>query len=710
MKPQSEKAAFFDLLKSLEADDDELDMREELDRRRRAAFFATKRDLSVRTGGEQTMVVATTDGGPDETVIPDSVVPAVKRMRRSDSTPLLLPAKRPFSNQSPSLEVGMRKRRRGGASSSSSTAAAAPKMRRTEEQIFRGLAFFYVPNNDIAPARRLRITRAREHGACWARDPSTATHIVVDRQLHYRDVGKVVSGEALARLPKVVNEEYPIDCIQFRSLLDDAQKKYRVPGAPVAEEAEDGQDELEVPASPVPDAGGGIELLPHNTSVVDATPQPTTTTTTTTRPLEAEAEDELARCVSMMQQYQHLPLDHEEDDDDEEGSDSDSSDKPKPKPGRKGGRFEDGFACNQAGQKDAAAENPNGRTIEVLQSMADYYERIDDHWRSSGYRKAIGTLRRHESKVRTAEEAVALPHIGWRIAQKIEEIVSTDRLRRLEYARDEPTDEALQLFLQIYGVGGRLARQWVAQGYRTLEDVSRGARLTPSQRVALEHYDDLQKRIPRQEVEALTRAVRATAEGIDPAVEFITGGSYRRGADSSGDVDLIVTKKGTNKAVELRPFLDELVDRLEEKGVVVARLSSSFSSTSSTSSSSTSSLTSRRKKESGGSIWHGCCRLTKDKDEDQDSTWRRLDLLLVPEAEMGGALLYFTGDDLFNRSMRLLAARKGMRLNQHGLFRGRRRGRRGGAEEWGALVEGRDERRIFEILGVRWREPWERWC
>lgn len=28
----------------------------------------------------------------------------------------------------------------------------------------------------------------------------------------------------------------------------------------------------------------------------------------------------------------------------------------------------------------------------------------------------------------------------------------------------------------------------------------------------------------------------------------------------------------------------------------------------------------------------------------------------------------------------------------------------------GELVEGREERRIFEVFGVRWREFYERWC
>ena len=84
--------------------------------------------------------------------------------------------------------------------------------------------------------------------------------------------------------------------------------------------------------------------------------------------------------------------------------------------------------------------------------------------------------------------------------------------------------------------------------------------------------------------------------------------------------------------------------------------------------------------------------------------------MLVPSTERGAALLYFTGNDIFNRSMRLLASRKGMRLNQRGLYRDVMRG--GGRQKLseGELVEGRDERVIFDVLGVRWREPHERCC
>lgn len=73
-------------------------------------------------------------------------------------------------------------------------------------------------------------------------------------------------------------------------------------------------------------------------------------------------------------------------------------------------------------------------------------------------------------------------------------------------------------------------------------------------------------------------------------------------------------------------------------------------------------------------------------------------------------MIYFTGNDIFNRSIRLLASRRKMRLNQRGLYKNVFRGSKREKLTEGELVEGKSEKRIFEILGVRWREPHERWC
>ena len=82
--------------------------------------------------------------------------------------------------------------------------------------------------------------------------------------------------------------------------------------------------------------------------------------------------------------------------------------------------------------------------------------------------------------------------------------------------------------------------------------------------------------------------------------------------------------------------------------------------------------------------------------------------LFVPWDELGAALIYFTGNDLFNRSIRFLAGKKGMRLNQHGLFKDVMRGRGRQRINDGALVEAQDEQKIFDVLGVPFRPAEER--
>lgn len=51
----------------------------------------------------------------------------------------------------------------------------------------------------------------------------------------------------------------------------------------------------------------------------------------------------------------------------------------------------------------------------------------------------------------------------------------------------------------------------------------------------------------------------------------------------------------------------------------------------------------------------GLCKLGPEPQYKQ----RRIDILTIPEPQWGAALIYFTGDDIFNRSMRLLAHHKG---------------------------------------------------
>jgi DNA polymerase IV len=47
----------------------------------------------------------------------------------------------------------------------------------------------FFPNSDVSPLRRLRIQRAQEYGALWARIwGDNVTHIIVDKGLTFQDV------------------------------------------------------------------------------------------------------------------------------------------------------------------------------------------------------------------------------------------------------------------------------------------------------------------------------------------------------------------------------------------------------------------------------------------------------------------------------------------------------------------------------------------
>lgn len=332
----------------------------------------------------------------------------------------------------------------------------------------------------------------------------------------------------------------------------------------------------------------------------------------------------------------------------------------------------------------AAKGNPNTRTIEILQKMADYYNKTADNWRTIAYRKAIAALRRQTTKISTKAQAFAIPGIGDRLADKIEEIVSTDRLRRLENTDVTPEDKALQLFLGVYGAGFAQASKWIAKGYRSLEDLKTKADLTTNQQIGVDRYYDFQQRIPRDEVSMHGKVVRDAVHAVDPSMEVMVAGSYRRGAADCGDIDVLITKRtGTLESIRAL-MLDHVVPRLVAQGFLKTSLA----------------VTSR----DDGSKWHGASALP-GKD-----LWRRIDLLFVPGDELGAALLYFTGNDIFNRSMRLLARKKGMCLNQQGLYKDILRGPNQVKTTNGSLLEGRDEKRIFAILGVPWRPPVHRVC
>ncbi|KAL1622553.1 hypothetical protein SLS56_008731 [Neofusicoccum ribis] len=588
------------------------------------------------------------------------------------------------------------------------------------KRVFRDLVFFFFPNNDTNTARRMRITKALEYGGTWVVQwCEQVTHVVVDKGVEFGDLKSYLELDAMPRGVVVVNENWPADCISWRFLVDHKQPQYRVKGYVVVEEEKKdfGDDEKESGAQ----EAQSLQLKPVKKDFMVAQ---------STTPVESEESgsgdiqepaghgfekdddldqgvekatpgpynDALEEIIAGTKHTEHLPFDIEDDSspqtsDLEEDTDTEDE-RPKKAAKRSFGQHagsSEQFQCMNKNDGKTKDTNPNARTIEILTEMGNYYEQTKDEWRSRAYRRAISTLRKQNHKITTKEEASQLPFVGARLAAKIEEIVWTDRLRRLENARLEPGDEALQTFLKIYGVGLSKASRWVMAGLRTLDDLTtHNVPLTPTQQVGLAHYSDFNSRIPRAEVTEHYTTVATALAAIDPAFTATVSGSYRRGAASSGDIDILISCPAAGLTRLQAVVFDELVQQLTRASFLKVALASHA-----------------RGDDGRGTKWHGASALPRD---DGPEVWRRIDLLLVPGAQLGAALIYFTGNDIFNRSIRLLASRKGMRLNQRGLYKDVMRGRGREKITEGELVEGRDERRIFAHLGVPWRPPEDRIC
>lgn len=566
------------------------------------------------------------------------------------------------------------------------------------DRVFKGLQFYFFPNNIINGARRIRIEKAQQYGATW--HPTwneEVTHIILDKSMTMTELFKYLKRDSLPPGMLVVNEDYTSDSITWRSLSDPLAPRFAVKGAKPSKST----PSTKVPATvespePRPKVRATNVETPDSPLGQDDGPSPLDAGSNSTERVansfnaQVETTEELDQAIKQAKALADITLDDEDDKDDDNDENNSDSDNEKGAEIRlqkqrknKASRNQDKFQCMQkhTGEKE---ESPNLATINILEEMVKYYTQTRDEWRSRAYRMAISTLRNHHSKVSTREEALALPKIGPRLAIKIEEIAFTNRLRRLDNAKAEPSDAVLQNFMGIYGAGRVYATKWVQQGYTTRDELLEKANLSENQRIGILHYEDFQQRIPRDEVERHGKIVRRELQKIDPLFEVIIGGSFRRGALDSGDIDCLITRPNTGADHLRAVVLEQLIPKLAEKGFIRCGLATTD--------------------KDDGSKWHGASSVPGS------NIWRRIDLLLVPSNEIGASLIYFTGNDIFNRSLRLLASTKGMRLNQRGLYKDVMRGPQRARLTQGTLVEGKDERKIFAALGVPWRPPEHRIC
>ena len=254
-----------------------------------------------------------------------------------------------------------------------------------------------------------------------------------------------------------------------------------------------------------------------------------------------------------------------------------------------------------------------------------------------------------------------LPGIGDDLAGKIAEIARTGSLKMLRELHREVPHAAVEL-LRVPGIGPKRARALVdTMGIRSVAGLARAAKsgklkalpgfgATIEKKIISElaAHSGEEKRILRataaQYGEALLEYMRALP-GVRRAE---LAGSFRRGRETVGDLDLLVE---SSLGVEV----SERFVKYPEVRAVLAKGPTRAS-----------------------------VRL---------ASGLQVDLRVLPAESYGAGLYYFTGSKAHNIAVRKMGQQRGLKINEYGVFKGKR------------SIGGRREQDVFDAVGLPWIPP-----
>ena len=310
----------------------------------------------------------------------------------------------------------------------------------------------------------------------------------------------------------------------------------------------------------------------------------------------------------------------------------------------------------------------NREIARILAETADLMEiAAEDSFRIRSYRNAASVIEGYPERVEdlfAKPEQAKIPSVGKGLHAAIEEILkrgSFDK-RDLLLARFPPT---LLELLKIQGLGPKgIALVYEHHKIGTIDELERLCReqkLRELPRMGAKLEEKVLKSIAQYRQRAgrflLSFGKKTAAELIPylaatPGVEKIeAAGSLRRGKETIGDLDLLVTGPGAAEALE-RFVTHPKAHNVLGKGANKA------------------------------SIQYGLEGL-------------QVDLRALAHESYGAAMQYFTGSKEHNIVLRSRALKLGLTLNEYGLFR----------LEDEQRVAGETEEEVYEKLGLQWIPP-----
>ncbi len=292
----------------------------------------------------------------------------------------------------------------------------------------------------------------------------------------------------------------------------------------------------------------------------------------------------------------------------------------------------------------------------------------ENFFKIRAYRKAANVIQDLPEDIEKFYKNGTLTNIegvGAGIAKKIEEYLATGKMTKLEeVVKDIP--ESLFKLLNIRDLGPRtihlLHKELGVNDLKDLKKVIQDGSFAEIEGLGDKKAEKILENIKFYE-EKMGENRRFTLGEVTPTVEEIikklknlksvkkvsTAGSMRRRKETVGDIDILIKTESPEKVTEKFIAFNEIEKVLESGKTKVSVLL----------------------KEIG----------------------IRVDLRILPGKSYGAALIYFTGSKDHNVKLRSMAIKKGLKINEYGVFKKDK------------MIAGKSEEEIYKLLGMDYIPP-----
>ncbi|HEV8341623.1 MAG TPA: DNA polymerase/3'-5' exonuclease PolX [Candidatus Binatia bacterium] len=309
----------------------------------------------------------------------------------------------------------------------------------------------------------------------------------------------------------------------------------------------------------------------------------------------------------------------------------------------------------------------NSDMAQIFHEIALYLEMQNVQFKPRAYEKVAYTLEALEEPVseiykRGGSKALReIPGVGAAIAEKIEEIIQSGKLKyHEELKRETPVD--LSSLTAIEGVGPKSVKVLYEKlGVKDVSGLEQAAlagtiRNLPHfgekmEQKILKGIDFFKSRSGRFLLGTILPSIleiEGRLRGVTEVEQVVVAGSIRRRKETIGDADILVVSRKPEKVMGFFVSMPEVAHVL------------------------------------GQGKTKTMVKLRNGMD---------MDLRVVEEESFGAALCYFTGSKDHNVALRRIAQEKGLKLNEYGLFHGNKR------------VAGRTEEEVYKALGLPFIHP-----